>query len=65
MWSSENEILLSLTPPVPPEVKYNSSFADRPIKAEEEESLYLWLMAQVGIAAFSHAVSFWLHLCSY
>lgn len=53
MQSSENEVLLGLSPPVPPEMKRSSSFADRSIKAEAEESPHLWLMAQVGIAAFS------------
>lgn len=48
MCSSENEVLLSLTPPVPPEIKCNSSFADRSIRAEEG-SPHLCLMAQVGI----------------
>lgn len=52
MCSSENEVLLSLTPPVPPEIKSNSSFADRSIRAEEG-SPHSWLVAQVGIVAFS------------
>lgn len=52
MCSPENEVLLSLTPPVPPEIKSNSSFADRSIRAEEG-SPHSWLVAQVGIVAFS------------
>lgn len=57
MCSSENEVLLSLISPVPPETKCNNSFADRCIRAEEG-SLHLCLTAQVGIAAFSSSTVF-------